>query len=125
MPSDTNVPLLGQAKPAVTDDPKTDAENPVIVAKTAFLIYIQEDGQTIVSPKINTPIVTVRPATVNDIYHAVADVMKDIEKEETAMLTAQHVVNAQMQLARQVQDAQANAQVMQAMQGAPQGMPRR
>ena len=122
MPNETNVPLLGQKNSAM-EAPETDQENPIVEAESAFLVLIHKGGQTVVTPDITTAVITERQATVNEIYHCALDIAKDIEKEESAMLVAQHVLNAQMQLARQVQEAQANAQVMQQMGRLP-GVPK-
>jgi hypothetical protein len=107
------VPLLGQGNDL---EPEDKAEEPVYTAaKTAFLIYINDDSSVVVNPDINMPIVTEREPTPDEIWIAVATIKRDIEREQTALLTAQHTVNAQMQIAQQLQERQLNAQVMAQM----------
>jgi hypothetical protein len=102
------IPLLGQ--------PKEEKPEPQIIdATTAYLVVINKDGTIFVSPDINIPITIDRPVTGDEIFGSSHVIIKDIQREETAMQAAQHTMNAQMQLARQIQDAQANSQVMNRM----------
>ena len=80
------VPLLGQA-------PAGDKTPEFIEAKTAFLIYITEDGKVAVSTDLNAPIVTERAPTQNELWSAVATIKKDIETSEAAVAAAQLTVS--------------------------------
>ena len=104
------IPLLGMPKPEEPVEPQ------IIDAATAYLVIIKKDGSTFVSPDINIPLTIDRTVSSEEIYASSQVIVKDITVNETAMLAAQHVMNAQMQLARQIQDAQQNAAVMQQMQ---------
>lgn len=67
------------------------------------------------NPDINVAIVTERQPTLQEVWQCVAQIKKDIEKEETAILAAQHSVSMQMQVSRQLAEAQQNAQIQAAL----------
>lgn len=95
---------------------ETQAEQPEFIeAKTAFIIFVQDDGTVVMTPDLSTTIVTERAPTINEIFSACGVVMKDIQNQETAALSAQFVMNAQMQMAAKMRDAQLNAQAMQGL----------
>lgn len=91
-------------------------EAEVVEAKTAFVVFIKDDGSVVMSPDLNLPIVSERQPTINEVYSACALVMKDIQNQETAVLAAQHTVNAQMQMAQRMHDAQMNQQALRGLQ---------
>ena len=93
-------------------DTQADQAAEVVEAKTAFIVYIQEDGTTVMSPDITLNVVTDRAPMINEVYSACGVVMKDIQNQETAALATQFVMNAQMQMAAKMRDAQLNAQAM-------------
>lgn len=76
---------------------------------------MQDDGTVVMTPDLNTTIVTERSPQINEIFSACGVVMKDIQNQETAALSAQFVMNAQMQMAAKMRDAQLNAQAMQGL----------
>jgi hypothetical protein len=102
------VPLLGQGK----SEKESGEELPYREVKTAFLVYLGADNSIHVSPDINLPVVCERQPDPHDIWLAVTTIKNDIEKQELALLTAQHVLSAQMQMAARIQDAQATQQVL-------------
>lgn len=107
------VPLLGQGRDL---EPADKVEEPVYTAaKTAFLVYINDDNSVVVNPDINLPIVTQREPTPDEIWIAVSVVKRDIEREQQALLTAQHTINAQLQIGKQIQEQQQSAQIMAQM----------
>ena len=95
-----------------TTDPQAEQAKDFIEAKTAFIIFVQDDGTVVMTPDLNTAIVTDRAPQINEIYSACSVVMKDIQNQETAALATQFVMNAQMQMAAKMRDAQLNAQAM-------------
>lgn len=93
---------------------KTEAaEADFIEAKTAFIIFTQDDGTVVMTPDLNTPVVSERQPNINEVYSACGIVMKDIRNQESGALAAQFVVNRQMQLAAQMRDAQLSQQALQ------------
>jgi len=101
------VPLLtGKAA-----EPKEEVAE-FIDAKTAFMIYWTKEGEVMVSPDLNAPIVIERPPTATEVYSACAIVQKDVIAQQTSLGTVQ----TQMQVGRQMAEAQANQQILQQMQ---------
>ena len=123
MPDTSGSVTLGQTPPPAEE---TQSETPQVVAtKTAFLVMVMPDGSVNVSPALDIHVMAERPPTMEDVYMAVATVVKDIQVEQTAMKAAQHVINAQMQLGRQIAEQQQNAQILSQMQNVPvPGRPR-
>ena len=85
-------------------------------ARTAFLVYIKDSGEVVISGDINLPIVTEREPTPHEIFNALSTVLKDIVRDETAVQAANVVIAQQMSLMRQAQDMQQNAQIMSRIQ---------
>jgi len=100
------VPLLGSTTATTTD------ETPFVEAVTAFLVYKRQDGLYAISTDINIPITVERAPSPDELWQAVAKIKKDIEMQETAMTTAQITVQAQMQMAHQMREAQQNQQLI-------------
>lgn len=100
------VPLLGQ-----NQQPQAQTENtPTFVeAKTAFIVYIKDDGSTGVSTDIDIPLVVERAPTINEIYSAVGIIQKDIQREEAV---AQTITMLDM-VGRRAMEAQQNALLQQ------------
>lgn len=73
--------------------------------RTAFLVIVTRDGQSIAVPDINLPLRLDHQASTDEIFGAAKTVAKDIQVQETAQHTAfamQQMAMAQMQ-ARQNQ----------------------
>ena len=109
------VPLLGQTTPAPEETKVLEG----VSATAAFLLYLDKDGNVVMSPDINIAITTERTPTIHEIKGALQTVLDDLRTQETAILAAQHVVNMQMQLGRAAQEARMNQQIMNQL---PQGM---
>lgn len=114
MPDTSGSVTLGQSPEA----PQPEMPQ-VVAAKTAFLVIEMPDGSVTVSPQLDINVMVERPPTIDDVFRASATVVRDVQVEQTAMKAAQHVVNAQMQLGRQIAEAQQNQQILSQMQNVP------
>lgn len=112
------VPLLGQTQPNQEEAPP---DQTFVEAKTAFLIYLLEDGSVVMNPDINIPIVIENPPTQKEVLDAVTSVKRDIEAAQLAIQTAQLTLNnlpmALMQFQAQMQQSLQNAQIAAALRG--------
>jgi hypothetical protein len=84
----------------------------LIKARYAYLVFCTEEGQIAVSPDINIPLTVEKQPTLQEIKGSASVVLADIAKEETAVLAAQHVLNGQQQMARQMMEQQMNQQAL-------------
>lgn len=105
----------GQPVPRNTEpvSPGPDAENtpaPVQVT-TAFLVTIAGNGRVSVTEDLAFPAVPMRKPTFDDIIGAAANLQAEISARKTADMAAAATVQTQMAVARQMQEATANAQV--------------
>lgn len=71
-------------------------------AVTAFLVMVNSDGKALAYSDINTPVRMERMASLDDMYGACAQVMRDVQILQTSPIVAQQVINAQMQVAEQI-----------------------
>lgn len=101
------VPLLGQNK--------EEDETKVVEAEIAFLVFRTKEGQHGISPDINVPMTTERTANMAEIKAAMHDVLDSVNNDQTAQLAAQYMMQMQMQIARQVQEAELNRQMAQGL----------
>lgn len=92
--------LLGQGNPA---DSQEDMK-----VKTAFMILITDEGNYVLETNINAPVIPAQAATPMDVEQAV----KALADEFKTGRIASAVVNMQMQLARQAQEAAQNQALM-------------
>lgn len=103
------VPLLGQSQPEVPP------EQTFVEAKTAFLIYLLEDGSVAMNPDINIPIVVERAPTQREVLEAVSTVKREIEQTQQAVQVTQLVLSnlpmALVQFQQQMQQSLQNAQI--------------
>jgi hypothetical protein len=121
--------LLGQSSPeedireTLEPEEEFDFVHPVLSDEhthlSAFMIIIDLDGNYIFEPDINVPIVPKRKPTASEVKGAMSAILMDIQAQETAILSAQTTVNAQMQMAMQMQEAQKNAQIAQQLARKP------
>lgn len=102
------VPLLGQDK--------EEKELELVEADAAFLVMVK-DGQVVMSTDINIPITVERQPTLHEIRGACYNVLTDLQNQETAMQSAQHTVNFQLQAARQMSEARTNQQLLEKLPG--------
>lgn len=116
MPDTSGSVTLGQAPAEEVQQPEMPQ---VIAAKTAFLVIEMPDGSVTVSPSLDVTVMVERAPTIEDVFKNCSTVIKDVSVEQTAMKAAQHVINAQMQLGRQIAEAQQNQQILQQMQNVP------
>jgi hypothetical protein len=72
-------------------------------ALTGFLVVIDVDGTAWATNDINMDLVLERPPMLGDMYRACAEVMKDIETTESAQKTVGLMMQAQQQMAQQLQ----------------------
>jgi hypothetical protein len=92
--------LLGQNKPADQTEMKV---------KTAFMILVTENGDYILETNINAPVVPEVPVTNVDVERAINALAEELK----AQRIAQAVVNRQMMMAMQAQEAAQNQAMMQ------------
>lgn len=81
----------------------------------AFMILIDKDGNYVLEPDINKPVVPKRSPTASELKGALATVLGDIRTQETAILGANATIQGQMQMARQMQEQAQNQQILQQM----------
>jgi len=81
--------------------------------EVAFLVIIRPDGTATGIGDINTPVRPQRQATLNDMYGAAAQVMKDVAIMQGAQMTANAVLQGQMQIAAQAQQAMQDQKLAQ------------
>jgi len=94
------VPLIGA---------KREPEEPVVIqAKTAFILYLLEDGSVGLSNDLDAPITVEGLPSQNDVWTAVSSVKRNIEATEIAAQAAQMTLSAQMQLGQQIMMQQQN-----------------
>jgi hypothetical protein len=72
-------------------------------ALTAFLIVVEPDGMAWATNDVNMDLVLERPPMLGDMYRACAEVMKDIETTEASQKTVSLMMQAQAQMAQQMQ----------------------
>jgi len=93
------VPLIGETRPV-------QEEKPFIEAKYAFLVYATEDGNIIMNPDINAAVVASGEPTDSDVRHACSEIIRTTDMQQAAIMTANFVIQGQMQVAQQIQRAQ-------------------
>src|SRR5579862_2385406 len=81
--------------------------------KTAFMVLVDNDGNFVLEPDINKPVIPARKPNPQEIKAALSVILADIQTQETAMLAANATVSLQMQMAQRMTDAQQNAQIQQ------------
>lgn len=106
----TDEEIEGQATFSSETEPASEHTH-----KAAFMILIDNDGHYVFEPNINSPVVPERSPTPSEIKGALSTVLMDIQTQETALIAAQQTVNAQMQLARQINEQAQNQAVLQQM----------
>lgn len=83
-----------------TAPPEEDKAPEVVPAECAILVFRKPTGEIVFTHDINTPIQVSRPVTFDDVYGMLHVVLKDIEVNQAAGLSAQ--ANAMMSnMARQ------------------------
>ena len=107
------VPLLGQSRPVAPPPvPEKDPNEPIPV-RTAFLVYILEDGSVVSTPDINAPIVPERVPNLDEVKGAALSVVSDIEINQISTVTSQQTINLLMQVQKQMSEAMQNAQIQE------------
>jgi hypothetical protein len=93
------VPLLGQNQ-------SNGHQSPAREARTAFLVYIQNDGQVMLTTDISTPLITERQPAPDEVLGALAAVNANLNAQQAAAHTmnAMQMVTNQMMQAKQAQD---------------------
>jgi hypothetical protein len=106
-----DVPLLGQdaarERKAENSPPEVPEAPKVIPARTAIMIIVTPEGETVLANDINLPIQIERTATRDEAYGMLATAMKDMQVEEVAAHTAASTI---AQVERKQQEALAKMQ---------------
>lgn len=98
--------LSAGAAKARNQDEKTPE---LIEAGYAYLVYTRRDsGQVVITADINTPVVPERPATQDEVFMTSHTIIKDIQGQQYAAMSAQANLQLNSFLAQQ---ASANQQV--------------
>lgn len=92
------VPLIGQDKP--------EEEVKIIEAKTAFLVFLDENGAAKISLDINAPVTSKATATIPEVKRALSEILEEVSTQELAAKVANGIMQAQMQMAHQMQQQQ-------------------
>jgi hypothetical protein len=119
------------------DAPTPGEEAPVpdsglVQLPCAFIVYQTPDGHWAADDNLSPegawiadenhrPILIGRKATFHDMYHAAADIKKDIEAFETTNRTVSAHQQMMAQMANQVRQQQQNAEIAAALAKAPGG----
>jgi hypothetical protein len=102
-----DVPLLGQGK---KPEPKAAQQgNEPAGVTTAFMAYMDTEGQWVITPDINTSIIPAREPTPDEMYACACIVQKDF----SAQAAAQATVTLQMMQAQAIANQQANMAMQQ------------
>lgn len=98
---------------AAQEDAVEDLErDDIIDVRTAFLVFVDKDGQTIMTHDVNLPVRPEHTPTPDEVYAACSVVAKDITVQETTARTVQGMVQmAQMQM-QAAQQAQMQQQLL-------------
>ena len=112
-------------EPAPQDAPETPGPIPCV---TAFIIYQLPDGRWQAADDLDTPLVPGRKPVPDEIYAGASIVLKDALAAEAAITSANLVLNnvgkavvqEQMNMGRQMAEAQANARIKQQLDEAQQ-----
>lgn len=95
------VPLLGQGN-------ESNGSAPVVKAKTAFLIYIEDNGQVMLTPDTSTPLDIERLPHPDEVTGAVYAVLVNLQAQQGAA----HTVNGMMQMGSAMAQAQQNQHLL-------------
>jgi hypothetical protein len=82
-------------------------------ALTAFLVVVEPDGTSWATNDVNLDLVLERPPTLGDMYRGCAEVSKDIATSEAAQKTVGLMMQAQAQMAQQMQQEKIAAKLAQ------------
>jgi hypothetical protein len=121
------MPLLGPNGTPIAPTPEQLAAPPdetlpaePVACVTAFTVYQLPTGEWQVADDLNVPLVPGRKPGGDDFTAGCSVVLRDVATHAAANLiipnTAQAVVNAQMQIGRQVAEAQQSAKVAQKLE---------
>ena len=102
-----DIPLLGQNNSGHNEEKAAELN-----VKTAFLVYLTDDGQYAVSGDINIPIVPERGPTRDEIVAGSHVVIKDMQIQETLENIPPVLMQFQQVMAKRMQDAQLQQEVM-------------
>jgi hypothetical protein len=97
------IPLLGQ-----NNHQHPHKEPEIVEARCAFLVYITKEGQTVMTPDINTPLTTERLVHQDEALAACHVVAANLQAQQGAAMMMQ----AQMGMAQAAMNARANQEVL-------------
>lgn len=101
-----DIPLLGQ-----NNSEKSEESAEVQNVRTAFMVYITEDGQYILDTDINSPIVPERVPSRDEIFAACQVVQKDMQTQEMLENIPPVMMQFQAAMAQRMQNAQLQQQI--------------
>jgi hypothetical protein len=80
---------------------------------TAFMVLVDKEGNYVLEPDINKPVVPQRKPTATELKAALSVILIDLQVQESAMLAANATVSLQMQMAQKMSEQAQNAQIQQ------------
>lgn len=109
--------LLGANNVIEESEITPDAEVGEFTHLTGFLVLIDLDGNYLLESDINKPVTVKRKPNAVEVKSTLAVLQQDMQTQEIAVLSANAVAQMQMQMAKQMAEAQQNAQVQQMLAG--------
>lgn len=85
--------------------------------RTAFIVYVEQDGNVQVTPDLDTPFIRQYTPGADDVYGALHAAAKTIAAEETAVATVQVTQQVAASMQQQMQNARIAQQVQQGLAG--------
>jgi hypothetical protein len=105
MPAADLTGAAAQARKAETEKAPVEPDAPdVIEADKAFLVYVLPTGQIVMTHDLNVPLVVKRAPTHDEVYGTLEVILKDLRAQQTAMLSAQAIIQMQQQMVQQMQN---------------------
>jgi hypothetical protein len=100
-----------------------EPQQPQPILETAFVVYMNPQGHWMVASDIHTAaeMQIARPPNVDDFFYGCSTVLRDIQVQETAATAVAMQQQALTQMAENARQAQATAQIQQALGGSGAG----
>lgn len=96
---------LSPARPQDVPEPSPDVPPVPKHATTAFLVIVEPTGRVLVSDNLAEIVIAARKPTFDDIIGAAANVQAEISARKTANMTTASVIQTQMAISQQLQQA--------------------
>lgn len=85
-----------------------------IKARTAFLVFIDENGAVGSTPNLAQALTVERPPSAEEVKYACNEIVEELYMQKQAILTTNSIVSKQVEMSRQMRDQQEAAQAVAA-----------